>query len=116
MGREILPDERWARLVILTHALADRLERALTTASLSRLAEVQRLGGNPLGIESRRFGRVIAHLVRREVAYYEFFNGPLDLRAGDEGAVPEMVAWYRDNSRQLNNVATGSALGWWPLR
>jgi GNAT superfamily N-acetyltransferase len=99
MGREILPDERWARLVILTHALADRLERALTTASLSRLAEVQRLGGNPLGIESRRFGRVTAHLIRREVAYYEFFNGPLDLRAGDEDAVPEMVAWYRDNSR-----------------
>lgn len=78
---------------------ADRVERALAAASLSRLAEVQRLPDNPLGVEVRQFGRVIARLVRRDVAHYPFYNGPLDLRSGDEDAVPEIVAWYRDNHR-----------------
>ena len=84
---------------ILTEDLADRIERALANAAASRLADVQRLDGNPLGIEVRRFGRVRAHLVRRDVVYYPFFNGPLDLRSADEAAVPDVAAWYRANGR-----------------
>ena len=102
------------RIPILTDALADRIERALAAASLSRLAEVHRLEGNPLDIEVRHFGRVIARLVRRAVAHYPFYNGPLDLRSGDEDVVPEMAAWYRENSRpcyvRLCPLLAGQAL------
>ncbi len=48
------------------------------------------------------------------MAYYPFYAGPLDLRSGDEDAVPDMVAWYRDNSRRcyvrLSPFLTGERL------
>jgi GNAT superfamily N-acetyltransferase len=84
---------------VLTHDLAGRIEQALASASLARLAGIQHLEGNPLGIEVRQFGHVIARLVRRDLAYYPYFNGPVDLRAEDEALIVDIAAWYRENQR-----------------
>ena len=80
--------------MILTAALADRIERALASASAARPAEIQRLPDNPLDVELRTFGDLRARRVGRELAYYPYFNGPFDPRANAEGSIAELVAWY----------------------
>ena len=81
--------------MILTAALADRIERALAGASAARTAEIERLPDNPLDIEQHTFGDLPARRVGRELAYYAYFNGPFDVRAEHQAVVNELVAWYR---------------------
>ena len=84
--------------LVLTEALADRIERALAGASASRTTEIGRLPDDPLGLERRTFGRLMARLVRRELAYYPYFSGPFDPRADADHVIDELVAWYRERS------------------
>lgn len=99
---------------ILTHDLADRIERAVAGGALARSAEIERLEGNPLGVHMRPLGRITARLIQRDVAYYPYFNGPLDLRAEDEAVAPELAAWYREHRRpcyvRLSPFFTGESL------
>jgi hypothetical protein len=107
-----VPDDTWERrsimvgaegdvLPILTDVLADRLERALAEAGAARTAGVAGVAGNPLGVTSREFGGVMCDLVERDVAHYHYFNGPRELRRGDEGAVATLVEWYRALARPV---------------
>src|SRR5688572_4097336 len=84
---------------ILSNALAHRIEAALANAAEARLLGVQQVAGNPLGVEVRQFGSVLAYLVRRDVAYYPYYSRPRLLRADDEAVVPELVGWYQAHGR-----------------
>jgi hypothetical protein len=90
--------------------LADRIERALASASAARTAEIQRLPDNPLDVELRTFGDLRARRVGRELAYYPYFNGPFDPRGRPcylcfpQAAPPQVAAslepWLCDPRRR----------------
>jgi GNAT superfamily N-acetyltransferase len=88
-------------LPILTEAVADRLERAIVESGAARTAGIAALDGNPLGVTGRPFVGVGCDLVERDVAHYHYFNGPRELRSGDEAVVAPMVEWYRTLGRPL---------------
>ena len=104
----IRPGAKWGHVVhvryitpmqfpIMTKALATRIEHALMLAAVSRVAHVQLLPSNPLGIEMRRWGRVEATLVRRDAYYYPHFNATRGVGQGREEAFDEALAWVRSN-------------------
>ncbi|HVC33355.1 MAG TPA: GNAT family N-acetyltransferase [Chloroflexota bacterium] len=82
---------------IITAEVAERIERSLAVATQSRIQQVQRLEGNPLGIDVRRWGQVTGLMVCRGIWYYRFFNQLAGLRVEDEGSLDEALAWYREN-------------------
>jgi GNAT superfamily N-acetyltransferase len=52
-------------------------------------------------VRSRQFESVTCDLVERDIGHYHYFNGPRELRTGDEAAVAPMVEWYRTRARPL---------------
>jgi GNAT superfamily N-acetyltransferase len=82
---------------LVTPAVADRIETALVRASASRIVHIARLSDNPLEFQTRTFANGLqAQLIGRELAYYAYFSGPLDVR-GDfpKDTIAELAAWYR---------------------
>jgi hypothetical protein len=79
----------------LTPGLAERIEAALRATGESRARHLFALAGNPLGIESRTFGDVVATVVRRPAWYYGYFGGLRGVRSGLGRELGEAVAWLR---------------------
>jgi GNAT superfamily N-acetyltransferase len=81
--------------VVLTLEVADRIERALAAAGAARVLGVASVAGNPLELETWRFGDVLADRVARAVGHYHYFSGPRELRDANVGEVATLVEWYR---------------------
>src|SRR5262249_43461431 len=64
--------------------------------TISRLQVLERLPGNPIGVEYRRIDGRIAALMARAIPSPSF-NRVVGLRTGDEAHVAPLVAWYRDH-------------------
>jgi hypothetical protein len=77
----------------------DRIRRTIEAENaytLSRLQVLERIPGNPVGIEYRQVDEgVIARMARYLPVPH--FNGVVGLRAGHERHVAPLVAWYCDN-------------------
>ncbi len=80
---------------MITPDVASRLSRALAEASTSRIRHIQQVEGDPLGVDVRRWGDVVATLVTRPVWYYRYFNALKNVGRDDEIAVDEALPWYR---------------------
>ncbi len=82
---------------MVTLELSRRLERALDLAAQSRIGGVAGLEGNPLAVETRRFGSngVTATIVRRPVLYYGYYNAIRGLEAGSDG-LDTALRWFSD--------------------
>jgi GNAT superfamily N-acetyltransferase len=81
---------------VASRDLIDRIMAADAAYTVSRLQVLERIPGNPIGVAYRRLeGRIVA-LVARHIPSPSF-NRVIGLRAGDEGHIRPLVAWYRDN-------------------
>jgi hypothetical protein len=86
----------------LSEASTEGIERALARASASRTTYIAQLPDNPLGIHARTLRDGLeARVVRRELAYYRFFSGPLEFRSDlPDETIVELAAWYREYGAQ----------------
>ena len=85
---------------MLTRELADRFERTLASAAGARLAAIAAEPDNPLGVVTRDFDGITARLVTSALGHYRWFNGPSELRAGDEAQLGALADWYRAHGQQ----------------
>ena len=77
----------------MTQELAIRIENAEAASWVSRLTAVQRLDGNPLGVEIRRVNGVTALMVRKH--HHPELQRVLGLLSGHEAIVDDLIGWYR---------------------
>ena len=76
----------------------DRMRRTIDTENaytLSRLQVLERIPGNPIGIAYQQVDGVVARMARHLPV--PDFNSIVGLRAGHEGHIAPLTAWYRDN-------------------
>jgi hypothetical protein len=65
-----------------------------TAYTLSRLQVLERMPGNPVGVAYRRIDEGAIALMARHLPVPSF-NSVIGLRAGHEGHIEPLVAWYR---------------------
>jgi GNAT superfamily N-acetyltransferase len=81
---------------VASRDLIDRIMAADAAYTVSRLQVLERIPGNPIGVAYRRLEGRITALMARHIPSPSF-NRVIGLRAGDEGQIQPLVAWYRDN-------------------
>src|SRR5262245_6256284 len=64
--------------------------------TVSRLRVLERLAGNPVGVEIRELGDGVVALMARHLPVPSF-NSVIGLRAGSETHIEPLIAWYRAN-------------------
>src|ERR1700756_4931358 len=77
-------------------AALDLIHRAIDVDiayTISRLQVLERLPKNPIGVAYRRIDDRVAALMARQIPSPSF-NRVVGLRAGDEGHIAPLVAWY----------------------
>jgi GNAT superfamily N-acetyltransferase len=94
------------QIPLMTGELANRIERALMLGWESRLAHVQRLPANPLGIEAHRGRRTSATLVAQDIFYYGYFNSIRGLGIGGEDDLDQALTWFRQHNRACSVFVT----------
>lgn len=77
----------------MTQELAIRIENAEAASWVSRLTAVQRLDGNPLGVEIRQVNGVTALMVRKH--QHPELQRVLGLSSVHEAIVDDLLGWYR---------------------
>lgn len=80
-------------LPVLTTDLAARIVQLENDVMRSRLQNIERIAGNPLGAAVREFGHVLATMMPRFPE--RWWNRVGGIAAGDEGLIDEIIAWYR---------------------
>jgi GNAT superfamily N-acetyltransferase len=75
-------------------SLVRRVQAAESGYTLSRLTVLQRRPGNPVGIDYRREGRVLAMRARQLPS--PLFNRVVGMDDSQTALVAELTAWYRD--------------------
>ena len=80
-------------LEILNKGLAERLENAEIDTLSSRLMEIQKMVGNPMGIEIQKFGNATAFSVKNIPG--PSFNTVKGLKQGDEEQIDQIIEFYK---------------------
>ncbi|MGD0719716.1 MAG: GNAT family N-acetyltransferase [Roseiarcus sp.] len=80
--------------LIATPDLVGRAAQIASAYTQSRMRVLERLEGNPLGIEIRIIDGAAVALIARDLPS-PFFNSVLGLRADHEALIPSLAAWYR---------------------
>jgi ribosomal protein S18 acetylase RimI-like enzyme len=73
-----------------------RILDAESSYTLSRLRVLERMPGNPIGVEHRRIEDGVIAFMARHLPVPSF-NTVVGLRAGHERHIEPLVAWYREN-------------------
>jgi hypothetical protein len=81
---------------VASRDLADRIMAADVAYTVSRLQVLERIPGNPIRVAYRRLEGRITALMAPHIPSPSF-NRVVGLRAGDEGHIQPLVAWYREN-------------------
>lgn len=79
--------------LVMNRDLADRLENAEIEALSSRLTEIQKIEGNPMKVEIRKFGNAVAFSVKNISG--PAFNTVKGLKDGDEKQIEQIIDFYR---------------------
>jgi GNAT superfamily N-acetyltransferase len=82
--------------VITSRETIDRVIAADVAYTIARMQVLERLPGNPIGIAWRRIDGRVAALMAKHLPTPSF-NRVVGLRAGDEGHIGSLDAWYREN-------------------
>ncbi len=80
--------------LVPSKAIFERVRRADSGYTHSRLAVLERLPGNPVGVESRQLGRATAFQAR--CLPIASFNRVVGLTDAEVGEIAGLLAWYRD--------------------
>lgn len=79
--------------VVVNKELAERLENSEIDTLTSRLTEIQKIEGNPLGVEIQRFGNATAFSVKNIPG--PSFNTVKGLQEDDEKQIDKIIDFYK---------------------
>ena len=80
-------------LLLLKRGLAERIEYSEIDTLSSRLAEIQNIDGNPMGVEIKKFGHATAFSAKNIPG--PSFNTVKGLKQGDEEQIEQIIEFYK---------------------
>jgi hypothetical protein len=80
-------------LVVLNRGLAEGLENSEIDTLSSRLMEIQKMNGNPMGVKIQKFGNATAFSVKNIPG--PSFNTVKGLKQGDEEQIEKIINFYK---------------------